>query len=184
MGALVSVTNPAVPRRTYANTAPSNTVTNTTSETAFDQYFTMPSQFEGLTPNSLVRFYASGIMSTGLLNLGFTFRIRWGGAGGTIVATTGGISLTASLSDGGWYCRSEFMIRTPAAAGAAECQTLAAFQAGALTAVPIFMPSTGTFAIDTTTQNDIVLTVQWNTATANNSIQVRSMVAEIDTPVS
>lgn len=183
MTALVKVTSVAIPPRTYINSVASNTVTSTTTETAFDQVFTLPSQaIDDVKVNTLIRLSAAGTMSTGILNLGFTFRMRFGGISGTVLASTGGVSVAASLSDGGWIFKSDIYVRSVGFSGTGECQSNGSFQGGALTSLPVFMPNTGTFPIDTSVSNDIVLTAQWGTSTANNAITMRSIVVDWYTP--
>lgn len=183
MASLIRASSFSFPRRTYLNSAVSNVVTNTTTETVLDQFYTHPAtNVETSNPNTAIRLEASGVMSTGILNLGFNFRMRWGGIGGTVIATTGGISVASSLSDGGWWFRSTIFLRNPSFIGTAECQSYGAFQGGALTNIPVFMPSVGTFSINTSTPIDVVLTAQWTTATASNQIQIRSFMADCDQP--
>jgi hypothetical protein len=44
------------------------------------------------------------------------------------------------------------------------------------------MPNASPISMDTTVSNDIVVTAQWGTAAAANSIQLRSIVVEVDGP--
>ena len=181
MAALVPITRVGTPRQSFINPSASNVITGTT-ETAFDQIYTLPSQFSGyLPPNTTIRLRATGVITTGLASLGFTFRIRWGGVSGTVIATSGSINIVAGLSDGGWEVDSVIILRYPAAAGTAECDTRGRFQSGALTTMSMYSPATGTFAIDTTTTTDIVLTAQWGLA-VGGSIQLRTYIVDIDFP--
>lgn len=183
MTALVLLANSASQRRSYINGSPSNTVTNTTTETAFDQVFTLPSQSQQtVTQNTAIRLQAWGIMSSGLLNLGFTFRLRWGGISGTIIATTGSINVASSLSDNGWFADAVIMIRSTGASGTAEAQSFLAMQSGALGSLSSYMSNTTTFAIDTTVPNDLQFTGQWGVSVGANSIQMRALLASIDFP--
>jgi hypothetical protein len=121
--ALKLLTNVGTPRRSYVNFAPSNAITNTSTETAFDPTYTVPDQNSfSLPPHTTIRMRAWGVISTGVLNLGLTLRIRWGNISGTVIASSGGITVAGLLSDGGWWMESVIILRTPAVAGTAECQ--------------------------------------------------------------
>jgi hypothetical protein len=160
--------------------APSNVITNSTAETAFDPTYTLPSQSDfTLTPHTTIRLRAWGIVSTGALNLGFTLRMRWNSLSGTIIASSGGITVAGLLSDGGWWMESIVILRSSVLA---EAQSTAVFQGGALVATNVPMPSTGTFAIDTNGANDLLISAQWTTATASNSIQMRALAVDVDYP--
>lgn len=181
MGTLAEISNVGIVRHCYVNEAVSNIVTNTTTETAFDQFWTLKSGF-GYILNATARIYAQGTISTGLLNLGFTFRIRWGGTGtnGTVIGSSGGIALASSVSDGGWYCNAVITVRDANTAGGGEMQAQAGFQAGAVTNIPLAMPNTGNFAAQWDQENNVHMTAQWNTASSANKIQLRSMVVDWD----
>lgn len=163
----------------YINDSDSAAVTNTTSETVIDQFYTLPSEntitmITGLT----IRLTAMGTISTGLISLGFRFRIRVGGLGGVILADTGGLTILSSLTNGGWLAQSIMTVRDTGPTGLIQAQNYATMQSGALLA----MPTTSAVALDTTIANDITLTAQWTTATANNVFTMRSLFAEVYTP--
>lgn len=183
MSALIPVWNGSITPRCWANSANSNTVTNTTTETAFDQFLTVPAGTGGYT-NAVMRLSAMGIMSTALLNLGFTFRIRWGGTGitGTVIGASSGLSLASSISDGGWSADVVIRVINTDTAGTMELQGQATFQGGALTNIPLYIPNTGTFAVDNSIDNNVYLTAQWTTASASNQIQIRSLIVDLNRP--
>jgi len=184
MTALVTAGNTAgALRMVYVNSGPSTAVVNTAAETVFDQYFTYPLQSQRATlPTTLIRLRTFGIFSTGLLNLGLTLRLRWGGVAGTLLCSSGSLSLQASASNIGWSAEAQILMQAVGPIGVIEGQGYAAFAAGALAIAALPMANAGTFTVDTTVASDLVLTAQWGTAAAANSIQLRTCVVEVDGP--
>lgn len=181
MPALIRVLNSYSPPFLYVNDGVSSAITNTTTETAFSQFLTFPNAAQRyIQPITMCRIKATGIMSTGLLNLGLTLRLRWGGISGSIICTTGSFNLAASLSDAGWAAESIFLITAVGTTGAMEVQGNGSFSSGLISASLSHMSNNASFTIDTTITNDVVLTAQWGTATANNSIQIRTLTSQID----
>lgn len=177
---LIHFSNTAGFQNRYVNDSDSNTVTNSTSETVLDEFYTLPSEnvstmITGLT----IRMTALGTISTGLLNLGFRFRLRLNGLGGTILCDTGGLTILSSLSNGGWLAQSIVTIKDTGASGTVQAQNYATMQSGALLA----MPTTTPVAIDTTISNDLTYTAQWTTASASNVFVMRSLFIEAMIPV-
>lgn len=183
MTALVSAGNTNGPRLCFVNSGPSSVITNTTTETVFDQVFTYPDQSHRYTlPTTVVRVEAFGVMSTGLLNLGLTLRLRWGGISGSVIATTGAVTLTSSLSNEGWFFKGVCMIDSTGGSGTLEAQGFGSFGSTLTGALSDHSSNTSTFTIDTINAQDIVLTAQWATATANNQIQIRTITVDVDGP--
>lgn len=181
MSSFQSVSNAT--RSFYTCTAASSVITNTTTETAFDQVFTFPSQSQRyIAPVTFLQMKALGIMSTGLLNLGARVRVRWGGIAGSIILDTGALTLSASLGNQGWQLEAMLLITGSGASGQAEAQGQGALSSGLLSITALQMPSSTPIAVDFTQPNDIAVTWQWTTATANNSSQMRIGWAEIDGP--
>lgn len=163
----------------YINDSDSTAITNSTAEAVVDEFYTLPSEntitmITGLT----IRLTAMGTISTGLLNLGFRFRLRVGGLGGVILADTGGLTILSSLSNGGWLAQSILTVKDTGPTGLIQAQNYATMQSGALLA----MPTTSAVALDTTIANDITFTAQWTTAAAANVFTLRSLFAEVYTP--
>ena len=181
MTAMISVSPGNSPRMCYINSGPSSVITNTVTETVFDQIFTYPSQSQrSVQPNILVRLKAYGIYSTGLLNLTLTLRARWGGIAGAILCSSGVLALAPSAANAGWSFDLALLIQAIGISGALEGQGYGSFSAGLLSILPAHMPNASTFIIDTTSASDLVLTAQWGTAAAANQIQLRTCVVEVD----
>lgn len=167
----------------YASNSVSNTVTNNTAETVLNQFYTLPSQSQqNVAAKTLIRLRASGIISTALLNFALTLRLRWGGLTGTVVGTTGSLSVGGSLSSAGWNMEADFVILATGTPGSLDAQSRIFISDGLLGINSGQMANTSPFSIDTSVSSDLVLTAQWGTASASNQFQQLRMVAEIDVP--
>lgn len=183
MASLVYAGNTSAPRGCWVNAGPSSVITNNTAETAFDQVFTFPAQAQRyIAPTSILRLRGYGLISTGLLNTGCTLRLRWGGVSGTLIASTGGLTLAISQSNAGWYFNVYCRIDAVGSPGAMEAQGNIQFESGLLTVLSNHLTNTTTMVIDTAAATDIALTAQWGTAQASNQISIRAMTVEIDGP--
>jgi hypothetical protein len=180
---LIAIPNNAGPALRYVNSAPSTAITNTASETIFDTVFTLPSQTQySIQPPSLLRLKCWGILSTGLLNLGLTINIRMGGLQGAIIATTGAITLAASLANAGWKLEAACLITSIGAGASMQAQGYCDFSAGALNISGCYMPNSGPLSLNTLVSNDVVVTATWATASASNVIQSMITLAELHGP--
>lgn len=161
----------------------STAITNTNAETIFDQFFTYPSQ-QSRSPQSpeLIRLHADGLISSGLINLGLTINVRWGGLSGALLATTGAITIAASLSQAYWTANMTCVITAPGSSGTMQAQGYINFQAGLLSVSTPSMANTSPITISTAASNDLVLTATWTTAAAANSIQQTTAYALVDGP--
>lgn len=181
---LVYLPNSAGIRRAYINGTASNTISNTTTETLFDQTFQLQAQnVQSVVPNSVIRLQAWGVISTGLAAVGSTFRVRWNGVSGTAIAQSTSLSVASGLSDSGWWADCIIRITQGGSPGSAECQCVASFQGSALTSTTVMpMPNTTGFATDFNQLNEINFSWQWGLALGTSSIQLRALFAEVIQP--
>jgi len=181
--ALISLSNSSNLPLRYVNSSPSTAITNTATETVFDQIFTYPSQPNRYTlAPTLIRMKAWGIVSTGLLNLGLTIQSRWGGISGTVLASSGAITLASSLSQQAWNADLTCVIQSTGSSGTMESQGFLSVTAGLLSVSAASMSNISTISMSTIASNDVVLTAQWTTAAAANSIQARLIHVLVDGP--
>jgi hypothetical protein len=167
----------------YVSAGPSTAITNTNTESVLDQVFTYPSMAGRDTEApTLIRMKAWGIVSTGLVNLGLTLNVRWGGVSGTILASTGAITLASSLSQQAWNAEMTCQLTAGGASGSMESQGFLSVTAGLLSISAASMANVSTIGISTVAANDLVMTAQWTTAAAANSIQSRLMYVLVDGP--
>lgn len=182
MTSLVALPNALSPRWCYASSGPSTPIVNITGERLFDQVFSYPNQSKK-APNTptLLRVKCSGIMSTGILNLGMRMRVRLGGLTGTLIGDSGALTATASLSDSGWEAWMTGILTTAGGVSSfMELQGFVAFTGGLLSLQTLYMPNPSAISFDNTVDQDIAFTWQWTTASASNSTQMRVQHAEID----
>lgn len=173
--ALIHLLSSTAFQNRYVNDSDSNSVTNSTSETVLDQYYTLPpDNVQTLSVGTTIRITAMGTISTGLLNLGFRFRLRVGGLGGNLLCDTGGLTILSSLTNAGWLAQSIITLKDTGPSGLVQAQNYATMQSGTLLA----MPSTSSVGIDTTQSNDFTYTAQWTTASSNNVFIMRSIFIE------
>lgn len=183
MASLVPMQNTLNPPMRYVNSAPSSAITNTTTETAFDQIFTFPSMPNRyVQPTTLIRMKAWGVVSTSLLNLGLTLRVRWGGVSGVLLASTGLITLASSLSQQAWNAEMTCAIQSIGASGSMEAQGFLNVTAGLLSISAASMSNVSPVSISTVSSNDIVMTAQWSVSDPSDSIQARIIHVLVDGP--
>jgi hypothetical protein len=183
MGTFVPAGSSSGPWLCYVNPVPSTPITNTAAETAFDQFFTFPSQSQRAVGNpTVIRIKAYGIYSSGLINLGINLRMRWGGLSGQSILTLLSDSVGMSASNSGWSMEGILTIQGGGTAAAMEVQGYYSFSVGAAGIDSDHLANASTFTIDTTVPSDLVITAQWTIAAAANSIQLRSCIVEVDGP--
>lgn len=183
MTALVSMQNSYNPPMRYVNASPSTPITNTSAETVIDQVFTYPADPSRYSQApTLLRMKAWGIVSTGLLNLGFTLRVRFGGLTGTLLASTGAITIASSLSQQAWNADMTCVFTDTGPTGSMEAQGFLTLNAGLLSVSAASMANVSSISISTVNANDVVMTAQWTTAASANSIQARIIHVLVDGP--
>jgi hypothetical protein len=164
-----------VPRVAYVNTAPSTTITNTTAETAFDTKYTIPANT--LQPGSVIKVRWQGIAPSTNATDTLLIRLRLGGVAGTALAVGTATDVANNAVFGG---DAAIIVRTIGAAGtfvAAGEHTEAPAASG--TAVLDVFEITASTAIDTTVDQDLVVTATWSVASAANQVRLDVMVVEV-----
>lgn len=180
---LVSALNHEAPFLRAINSSISNVVVSTTTETVFNQIWKFPDQSQhNFTAPTLVRISACGLVSTALVAPSLTLAVRWGGISGTVVCSTGVFSTTSSLTDAGWELDVSLLITSLGTSGTMESQGILSMQSGLLTLLSNFMTSTSTVTFNSQTAADVVVTTKWGTSSASNSIQLKTLVCEVDGP--
>src|ERR1700744_3953688 len=121
MAALQQLFN-QTPRGVWMNVNPSTAITST-SETAFDQQWTMQSQSETtVAPNTVITFYARGIYSTVALLPSLTVRLRLNSLTGPILGQTSSSPVISSASNAAWSFTGSIFMRGTGATGSLEFQ--------------------------------------------------------------
>lgn len=165
-------------RRTrYASIATSSAIANTTTETIFDKNYTIPAG--RLVAGSVVRIVAHGTYATTGTPV-LTLRGRVGGVGGMNFGSASGTM--AAVGTSGWNAVFVFALRAAGASGTAVPGYGAAGFVGSTDMLPSTVGATGT--VNTTGTLSLVLTAQWGTASASNTINCTSIVVDIEDAVS
>jgi hypothetical protein len=161
-----------------ANTANSNTLNNSTTETNLSTNgcsYDMPAN----TPNAngLLRFLVYGRFSTKNGAVGtLTIRLKIGST--TLVTCT--ISPGSSISNSGFQFTGQMQFRTIGASGTVYSHLLCVFDAaGSSGSTTYASSSNGTATIDTTVSNTVQMSAQWSTAAVLNTITIEQATFEI-----
>jgi hypothetical protein len=162
------------------DTASGTAIGNSTTETIIFPNYTFPAY--ALENGRRFRITASGQYSTtGTPNL--TFRVRWGGVGGTLVATSGVVVTGSGVTAAQWRVEVDVQTRSNGATGTFMAQGVAivgsgtAPTVGSATGAPgialmsaggITTPATAT--VDLTAATALSITAEWGTANASNTL--------------
>lgn len=176
-------------------TASGTAVANSTTETILVPNVTIPANYmQDGRALKITAFGGHGTTATPTL----TFRLRWGGVSGTVMAATGAMVTTSAVGGGAsmtalWTFEGYIQVRSNGSTGTAMTNgiimlyTATAPTAGTVTnyGMPAAMVSgsTGgstpaTATVDWTADTALSFTVQWGTANAANSIQLHNYLIE------
>lgn len=161
-------------------TADGSSIANSTSETVIFPNVTIPANY--LQDGRILRITAQGRHSTtGTPTL--TFRLRWGGVAGTVLAASGAMTCGSAVSAGQWQVslivqvRSNGSTGTVFAVGSAALGEDAASTVGSATNAGAFdfMGSAGVatpaaVTVDLTADTALSLTAQWSAQSASNTL--------------
>ncbi|MFA6435396.1 MAG: hypothetical protein WCW52_11955, partial [Elusimicrobiales bacterium] len=153
----------------YANTAVSNAVSNTTTETNFNTAYTLPAN--SLTAGKVIRILASGTIgwSTGNIIL----RVKLGTT--NILATA---TLTPTAGPYLWHTEANITCLTTGNPGTVEGQGITLLATSATDGVQAQMINTASVSVDTTASQTVQLSAKWGTANASNTITLRQITIE------
>jgi hypothetical protein len=149
----------------FTEVAASSAVTNTTTETAFDQSFTIPANLLGA--GDRLHIFAQGIAtatnSTDTLNA----KLYIGGTGGQLIAATGALDVA---NNDIFVIDADVVIRTAGVSGTLVASGYSSIGTpGTATAKPFNLASS---AIDTTAAKQIAASATWSVANAGNSCRL------------
>jgi hypothetical protein len=157
-------------RQTLYNTIADGTAVTAAAETILVPDYTMPAGF--LYPGALLKYTLFGRMSSATTPGTFTWRLRWGGVGGTSLAASAALTpdVTATQTNTAWWAEFYVCCRSVGTAGTAmswgRCMfndledatsaTLAAQLGGQMLAFP---DAAAAVTIDTTTAKALSPTI-------------------------
>lgn len=160
-------------KKHFSNIIPSSAVTNTTTETLFDQYYTVPANL--LQPGSVIRIRYQGIVSAAAAG-NFNSKLYIGGLAGTGLQTE---TATAAVANQIFAGQMELTIRTIGAAGTfVGSGWFNAVPAASGTAT-LVINSLASTAINTTVAQVIGVSALWSAANAGNSARLDQFDVEI-----
>lgn len=160
-----------------ANSANSQTVSNTTTETNFTTNGTnYPIPANTIKQYSVLRFLVYGRFSTKNGSVGtLSIRLKIG----TLVINTNVCDLGSSTTNLGFQFTGQVQCRTSGAGGTIYSHLLCVFNGNSSTPPTFASSSNGTNTFDTTISNTIQMSAQWSNANANNSITVEQATFEV-----
>lgn len=170
--------------RQYVNPNPSSVIASTAAESAFDIFPTIPANT--LKVGTVIDYQCYGVYSTALLAPSIRGRARWGGLGGAVLLDTGAMgSLVGSQANIGWLSYGRFEVRSIGVNGSIEAQGFTSWALGLLGTQGVHLINSGVITgLDTTIDQPLVMSVQFNTSSANNSAQIRSLTYDVWQPLS
>ncbi len=151
-----------------------NTITNTTTETAFASTCTIAANT--LSAGDVIRIKLWGVYSNTLTPPTVTQKIKMGS---TTLASTGAVTTGASASDKGWSSEMYILVLSTGASGTIDAQGYAEYATAATTALTINNSNASALSIDTTTDQAISATMQWSVASSSDTVTLRHMVVEV-----
>lgn len=163
-----------VPAVAFTNTAASTAVSNTTTETLFDQFCTIPAKH--LQPGQLIRIRYQGIATATNSTDTLAIKLYIGGLTGTVLFSH---AATDVANDNVFQGEYELIIRTIGASGTmvgvGTGKSVPAAE-GTMTIKDDILAST---AIDTTTSKVIGVSATWSVADAGNSCRLDFLRVEL-----
>ena len=155
-----------------------NTVTETTLVGTLIGTVTLPANFWVI--GKTIRLRASGVYSTTAVTPStMNFRVRLGGIAGTIVLNSGVQTPTGSVTDELWNIDAIITCRTTGATGTVFSQAPIILSDSVTSAVIWEMKNTATVTIDTTASAAIVLSIEYGTAAAGDTISCTNLMVEV-----
>jgi hypothetical protein len=161
-------------------TADGTAIANTTAETIIMPNITIPANYMQDGRRLLIRLMGK-YSTTGTPTL--TFRLRWGGVSGTVLAASGAMTTGSAVTNGIFSIDLSVQVRTNGATGTMLCLGSArlgedasstvgsATNAGAedfMGSAGVAAPSTAT--VDLTVDTALAISAQWGTASASNTL--------------
>lgn len=163
-----------VPAVAFTNTAASTAVTNTTTETLFDQFCTIPAKH--LQPGQLIKIRYQGIATATNSTDTLTIKLYIGGLTGTALISHAATDVANNDVFQGEY---ELIIRTIGSSGTmvgvGSYKSVPAAE-GTMTIKDDILAST---TIDTTTSKIIGVSATWSVANAGNSCRLDFLKVEL-----
>lgn len=147
-------------------------IANTTTETSIFPQNVIPANY--MQDGRLLRLRAFGKLSdTGTPTI--TFAIRWGGAGGTLLATTEALTMGSGVSNVNWDIEAYVQVRSNGATGSLLVMGVCRVHTAAGTVLTNVFGVSGFDApapvtVNLTQDTDLALTADWSAASTSNTL--------------
>jgi len=131
-----------------------------------------------LVAGKAIRITAKGIVGTDAVDPTLRIRVRLGGIAGTVVMDT--TAVLVGIGTNNWFeAQGIITCRTTGGAGTVFSQGQFQYREGTGDNTKILpMANTTTTAIDTTVSQEIVVSAEWGTADADNTITSTNIIIE------
>ena len=163
----------------FANTTVSNTINTTTTETNFNQNYSIPAN--DCQPGRVFRITAQGLWGDTSAAPNLTLRLKFGT---TVIGATPTTAVTGvSQTNQSWRLEYQITCITAGSSGTVEGQGMVSmFSAAGATVSGRAMANTGTVTVNTTTAQTLQISAQWGTSNAANTITMRQLIVEESGP--
>jgi hypothetical protein len=153
-------------------TADGTAVANTTTETIVFPNITIPANY--MSDGRILVLESFGRLSTTLTPT-ITFRLRWGGVAGTLLATTEAITNGSGVTNVNWMLWAMIQTRVNGASGSLFVMGECVVHTSATAVVSNIFGVSGFDApaavtVDLTVDTALSLTAQWSAASASNTL--------------
>lgn len=157
----------------YSNTdSPAeNTVSNTTDEVSFSSKSTIPSNT--LKAGDVLIIKCFGVYSIDAIAPSITAKVKLGGS--TMLNTGSFTGFVGGVTDNFWTAEIRIAILTIGVSGTTYSSAILDFKTGATAVLAVSVADPNTQTINTTQNNVVEVSVQWGTASANNSVTLQNM---------
>jgi hypothetical protein len=153
-------------------------IANTATETVIYPNITIPANY--LQDGRVLRIIMKGKLSTtGTPTI--TFRARWGGVAGTILAQSAAITNGSSVSNVIWELELILQVRSNGSSG--SVLAMGRVNVGGASSIVNFMGSAGAtnpaaVTVDLTADTALAITAQWGTASTSNTLTGMQYIIE------
>ena len=165
-------------------------ISNSTSETIVCPDFNIPAYY--MVPGRTLEIVACGVMSNVVTTPGtLTFRVRWGGVGGTLLCASAALALdTTARTNSAWRLVAEVVCRSAGSSGSFLSDGLVhnnTLSSTAANLLPSLMGSAGNplasanaaVTVDTTTAKLLSVTAQFSVSTNPTNLTCQKRIIKV-----
>lgn len=156
-----------------------DTCANSSSEEVIGAYTFLDNT---LINGRVVRITARGVMGTKMSANGtLTMRMRWGGVSGTVCGVTAAGTPSSGLLTNGWEVQFTFTARVCSTVSTCtvDGQGYFEYSSSPILSARWMMANSSVLTLDNSTDKDLVLTAQWQTSDATNTIKCTQFIVEV-----